>query len=830
MEPYESGPMEEMQIGSRADVNLGEFWSGIFTVAPIKRPFRRSLKLASSIAHINRQQVVGAEAFTADPDSSRWQEYPFALKALGDKAFVSGINRLVIHRFAHQPHSTAVPGMTMGPFGIHFERTTTWWNQSSAWLKYLARCQNMLQQGRFVADLAYFSGEDANMYTRTTPEELSPPPLDGYDYDMINAETIFKYASIINGQLTLHNGVTYKILVLQNYKGLTLSLLKKLRDMVKEGLVLIGAKPERSVGLKDYSKEDINFKNIVHELWNDVNGETITEKKFGKGIVYWGKPLSEIFRSLNINPDFEFTSRSGDAPVIYTHRKTNDTDIYFISNQRRTYEELVCTFRVKNKRPELWNPVTGEITTIMVYDLIGARIQLPVQLEPYGSAFIIFRGVASSNSIISVQKNSEPVLSTNHFPLSQSGLHSDIVNNFTITFWAKPEINILLNPDFIMGSISHPWTEFYAIYPAAGQNLYGEGHAICGVTVGRNGVAVWENRTDTPELVLPAPVAISGWSHFTIAYDGGTPSVFVNGKFIKSGKKSPNIIHPAIDKAYLTEGASYFNGDMRKPVLFNEVLSEERIRMSSKEKMPSEGPGLIIEMNGYNKPSFLIKENGNYTLRSRNGKTLSFSISDIDKPLEIKGPWQLTLPPNLGAPSAVTLPDLISLHTHGIDGVRYFSGTATYTKKFLFSTKASVNKRYFLDLGRVEVIAEVKLNEKDFGILWKRPYQIDVTSALKDGLNDLVIKVTNLWPNRLIGDEQLPDPDKFAPGGNASGLEGLTGGYIEQLPDWYIRNGQKPNNGRVCFSTWKHYLKTSPLLESGLIGPVTIQQAIAKQI
>jgi len=235
-------------------------------------------------------------------------------------------------------------------------------------------------------------------------------------------------------------------------------------------------------------------------------------------------------------------------------------------------------------------------------------------------------------------------------------------------------------------------------------------------------------------------------------------------------------------------------------------------------------------MNGYNKPSFLIKENGNYTLRSRNGKTLSFSISDIDKPLEIKGPWQLTLPPNLGAPSAVTLPDLISLHTHGIDGVRYFSGTATYTKKFLFSTKASVNKRYFLDLGRVEVIAEVKLNEKDFGILWKRPYQIDVTSALKDGLNDLVIKVTNLWPNRLIGDEQLPDPDKFAPGGNASGLEGLTGGYIEQLPDWYIRNGQKPNNGRVCFSTWKHYLKTSPLLESGLIGPVTIQQAIAKQI
>jgi hypothetical protein len=830
MEPYESGPMEEMQIGSRADVNLGEFWSGVFTVEPIKRPFRRSLKLASSIAHTNGQKIVGAEAFTSDPDSARWQQYPFALKALGDKAFVNGINRLIIHRFAHQPHSTATPGMTMGPWGIHFERTTTWWNQSNAWLKYLARCQHMLQQGRFVADLAYFSGEDANMYTRTTPEELTPPPLEGYDYDMINAETIFKYARMINGQLTLPNGVTYKIFVLQNYKAITLALLKKLRDMVKEGLVLIGAKPERSAGLKDYSKEDINFKNIVHELWGDVNSDTIIEKKFGNGIVYWGKPLSEIFSSLNINPDFEFTSRSGDAPVIYTHRKTNDTDIYFISNQRRSFEELVCTFRVNNKRPELWNPATGEITTIAVYDLIEDRIQLPVLLEPYGSAFIIFRGAVSLNRIISVHKNNEPLLTSKHFPLSKPDLHKDIANNFTITFWAKPEINIVLNPYFIMGSISHPWTEFYAIYPAAGKGLYGEGHGICGVTVGRNGVAVWENVADTPELVLPAPVAISGWSHIAITYNGALPSVYVNGRLIQKGKKSPNIIHPAYDKAYLMQGASYFNGDMSKPALFNEVLSEDRIRMFSKETPQVNGTGFIVEMNGYNRPSFMIRENGNYILQGRNGKSFSVSVSDIETPLEIKGPWHVTFQPGLGAPSAVTLQDLISLHKHPADGVKYFSGTATYTKKFSFSKKPSEKKHYFLDLGRVEVIAEVKLNGKDFGVLWKRPYQINVSTALKDGLNSLEIKVTNLWPNRLIGDEQLPDPDKFAPGGNASGLEGLTGGYIEQLPDWYTRNKPKPNDGRVCFTTWKHYLKTSPLLESGLIGPVTIRQAILKEI
>jgi hypothetical protein len=830
MEPYESGPMEEMQIGSRADVNLGEFWSGIFTVAPIKRPFRRSLKLASSIAHINGQQVVGAEAFTSDPDSSRWQEYPFALKALGDKAFVTGINRLVIHRFAHQPHSTAVPGMTMGPFGIHFERTTTWWNQSSAWLKYLARCQNMLQQGRYVADLAYFSGEDANMYTHTTPEELSPPPLDGYDYDMINAETIFKYSTMIDGQLTLLNGVTYKIFVLQNYKAVTITLLQKLREMVKEGMVLIGAKPERSAGLKNYSKEDAGFKNIADELWGDIDGNSFTEKQFGKGYIYWGKPLFEIFRSLNIKPDFEFTSRSGDAPVIYTHRKTKDSDIYFLSNQRRSFEDLVCTFRVYNKRPELWNPATGENTAITVYDLIGDRIQLPVQLEPYGSAFIIFRSAASSNSILSVQKNNEPLLSAKHFPLLKPTLNEDVFNSFSISFSAKPEINILLNPAFIMGSISHPWTEFYAIYPAAGKKLYGEGHAICGVTVGRNGVAVWENVAGTPELVLPAAVSISGWSHIVITYNDGIPSVYVNGKLVQAGKKSASMVHPYFDQTYLNEGASYYNGDMTKPVLFNEVLNEDRIRILSNEKHPSQHGSFIVEMTGYDRPAFLIKENGNYILTRRNGGSSSILISEIGQPVEIQGPWQLTFPANMGAPSQITLPKLISLHKHDIDSIKYFSGTTTYTNQFTFSKKSSDSKRYFLNLGMVEVIAEVKLNEKEFGVLWKRPYEIDITAILKDGLNKLEIKVTNLWPNRLIGDEQLADPDKFTPGGGLSGLEGLTGGYIEHLPDWFTQNKPKPKNGRVCFTTWKHYLKTSPLLESGLIGPVTIRQAVVKQI
>ena len=119
----------------------------------------------------------------------------------------------------------------------------------------------------------------------------------------------------------------------------------------------------------------------------------------------------------------------------------------------------------------------------------------------------------------------------------------------------------------------------------------------------------------------------------------------------------------------------------------------------------------------------------------------------------------------------------------------------------------------------------MNVNGKGLGILWKRPFSIDITEHIKEGTNTLSIKVTNQWTNRLIGDEQLPDPDLFTPGAGASGMEGLTGGSIEQLPSWYVEGRPKPDNGRVTFTTWKHYKKDSPLLASGLMGPVVLRNA-----
>jgi (4-O-methyl)-D-glucuronate---lignin esterase len=127
-------------------------------------------------------------------------------------------------------------------------------------------------------------------------------------------------------------------------------------------------------------------------------------------------------------------------------------------------------------------------------------------------------------------------------------------------------------------------------------------------------------------------------------------------------------------------------------------------------------------------------------------------------------------------------------------------------------------------------MAEVLLNGVSLGVLWTRPYLVDVTRAVRAGSNRLEIRVTNLWPNRLIGDEQVPDEDAFRPGAGSSGFASLFGGAIEALPDWYVQGKPKPRTPRVAFTTWKHYTKDSPLLESGLIGPVVLRAAVTKRL
>jgi len=204
-------------------------------------------------------------------------------------------------------------------------------------------------------------------------------------------------------------------------------------------------------------------------------------------------------------------------------------------------------------------------------------------------------------------------------------------------------------------------------------------------------------------------------------------------------------------------------------------------------------------------------------LTTSDGKSLKTEIKSLPTALVIPGPWALSFPSNAGAPDRVFLNQLISWSQHPLAGVKYFSGTATYEKTFhLPSEFIAADRKLYLDLGKVEVIAELKVNGHDFGTLWKPPFEADISSGVNPGENKLEINVVNLWPNRLIGDEQRPEDCQWRTNWSGSGLP------LAKWPQWLLEGKPSPT-GRLTFTTWKHWTKDSPLLASGLLGPVTLR-------
>ncbi len=819
IEPYDPGNFDEMPTGQYADMPMGEFWLG--------QANHHSVKLVASVAHVYGKKIMGAESFTGQ---TKWQEHPYCMKTLGDYMYTQGLNNYVFHRYCHQPHPDVAPGMTMGPWGWYFDRTNTWFEKSGTWLTYVARAQNMLRQGLFVGDLLYFTGEDSPQVA-PGPAQLNPPPPPGYDWDTIDAGAIQTRIKIENGQIVLPDRMSYRVLVLRDNTKLSLGLLRKLRDLVNQGMWLVGPKPVQSPSLAD---DDAEVRRLAAEVWGDLNGTTVTERAFGKGRVLWGQPMRAVLDKLNVKPDFEYTARSADAPIHWIHRRAGDAEVYFVANRRRRSEDLVCTFRVSGKQPEFWDAVTGEIAKVATYEVADGRTRVPIRLEPAGSIFVVFRSPAPARRLQAIARDGATLVTTQPFAKAAPGVHRNVTDNFTISVWVKPDMegNIpqvgAAGPPAGFGGFGGGPS--YVFYPPAGETVYGASHVACGLAANRNGVALYERATGNLTLAASARVPLAGWTHVAVVYRDSAPSLYVNGKPAGQAQKSGKVVHPGLGEAY--DAPMDFMGQMTEPQLLNEALGEARIQQLAATGVPKPEDPPPFEPAGSAKAELLYWEDGNYTLRDSAGRTTSVQISGIGQPVEIKGPWRVSFPPNLGAPAEITLPQLMSLHRHSEPGVKYFSGTATYTKKFSVPAEAKAGgKRLYLDLGTVEVLADVKVNGEPIGNVWKFPYRLDITDAVRAGENDLEIQVTNLWPNRLIGDEQFPAEYEYGGGmfGPGTGAGGSTGG-ITKIPDWYAQGKPKPQTQRVAFTTWKWYSKDDPLLESGLIGPVRLRAAVRRPI
>jgi hypothetical protein len=199
---------------------------------------------------------------------------------------------------------------------------------------------------------------------------------------------------------------------------------------------------------------------------------------------------------------------------------------------------------------------------------------------------------------------------------------------------------------------------------------------------------------------------------------------------------------------------------------------------------------LGIDADEEHPAAVVASQPGDYVLRSADGKHFSARVETLPAPLTLLGPWKLRFISGPGAPKQLLLDKLASWTKHDNPNIRYFSGTAAYRTEFSLPQEyLGKNSSVYLDLGIVKNLAEIRLNDRECGLLWKVPFRLDVTTVVKPGRNQLEVRVTNLWPNRLIGDTFLPEKK------------------------------------RSTHTNVSVFNRQSPLLESGLLGPVEVRVA-----
>ncbi len=561
--------MDGLKNLGRTDRPMGEFWTDLFTqnvgtqATPIKQ--NQVGKQTATAAHIYGRKLVSAEAFTSF--LPHWSESPSLLKPIADRAFCEGINRVFFHTLSALRPKDGVPGYEYGA-GTHFNPNVTWWNQAAGpWIGYINRCQALLQSGLFVADVLYYNGDWAPNLVE--PRHVDPSLGRGYDYDVCNAEVLLTRLSVKDGKIVLPDGMSYRLLVLPNTKRMPIEVIQKIKQLVQAGATVVGPKPESDPGLRDYPNCDAAVKAIAAELWGDLDGKQKTERTCGQGRVVWGKSMRDVLTADGVSPDFTHTGE--DAFIDFIHRTDDGVEVYFLANRNDRAESVDCRFRVSGRQPEWWNPITGERRDLPVFEQKEGCTRVPLQFEPHGSAFLVFRKPAAPSTGGKNFAELKPLV--------------EVTGAWTVQFDPR-------------------W-----FYPTAGL----QGDAVKGLVA----FAKLEDWSQRPE--------------------------------------------PA---------------------------------------------------------------------------------------------------------------------------VKYFSGTAVYRNAFTLA--AAGGPRLYLDLGGVaNGTARVRLNGQDVGVAWSAPWRVEITSQAKAGANQLEVEVVNLWPNRLIGDANLPK--------------------AEQRTRSNIR-----------------YKKDAALLPSGLLGPVRV--------
>ncbi|MFN8349270.1 MAG: glycosyl hydrolase [Spirosomataceae bacterium] len=332
-------PVETLKALGSLDVPRGEFWyNRTFFDKDSIVDLLWLVKEIAAASHIYKRGIVEEEAFTSYWD---WQEGPAHLKPPADRAFCEGMNRLVIHGFTHNPTGMGYPGIAYFA-GTHYNDRQAWWPKIKPFNDYLSRVSYILQKADFVADVLYYYGDA--IPNLVPPKNSTFKVGDGYDYEIINTEVLLKDLTVENGEWVLPNVGRYKVLSLGKNEKLN---------------------PEAMLKLK---------------------------KLRGKGGIITGMNVKE---KLTVPPDFSYANQQK-GELDYIHYTKNGFDFYLVRNTTDQWVSHVCSFRQSEKKPEIWDPVSGNSSPVTVYEQANDEIKLPISLPPYGSYFVVFSTSATT--------------------------------------------------------------------------------------------------------------------------------------------------------------------------------------------------------------------------------------------------------------------------------------------------------------------------------------------------------------------------------------------------------------------------------------------------
>ncbi|MFC2142294.1 glycosyl hydrolase, partial [Acidobacteriota bacterium] len=411
---WDSCPVDALKALGQVSIPRGEFWiknrNNIFLVKEI-----------ASAAHIYGKPYVDAESWTT---WRRWKDSPFVRKQIVDRAFCEGLNRITYHGYSHSPEEVGYPGRSYHA-GVDMNPQVVWWSKARPFMDYLARCCHMLQQGLFVADVAYYYGDQAPNFWPSFANVPEKPLLDGlgagFDYDVVNSDVIVNRMSVKDGRIVFPDGMSYRVLVLPDKPDMPLEVLVKLETLVSEGAVIIGPKPSDVPGMQDHESRAVRLRQLADRMWGPCNGTTVKQNSHGKGKVVWGLIPRQWLTQESIGQDFSCQAAEHKTQLDYIHRQTKDTDIYFVRNKSLLPVSADCLFRVKDRAPQLWDPADGGMEPMFDYRTVGKGTRVRLDLPPGGSVFVVFGKSHASGRLDSVVRTSETKDASLPAPLTLTG-------------------------------------------------------------------------------------------------------------------------------------------------------------------------------------------------------------------------------------------------------------------------------------------------------------------------------------------------------------------------------------------------------------------------